>query len=119
MMIRLKTVKIIAITVFIIHLKGCHVQLVASAYNFNRKKSYWFAICILSYGSTVLFAVGTNNIYIHHRTKNINKKLTCGSCFLRHQKVHSGDRKSTRLNSSHVKISYAVFCLKKKIIQLP
>src|SRR5690606_42061333 len=29
--------------------------------------------------------------------------------------VESGDRKSTRLNSSHVKISYAVFCLKKKI----
>src|SRR5690606_41936659 len=28
---------------------------------------------------------------------------------------HRGrDRKSTRLNSSHVKISYAVFCLKKK-----
>src|SRR5690625_6775407 len=26
------------------------------------------------------------------------------------------DRKSTRLNSSHVAISYAVFCLKKKII---
>src|SRR5690606_5076397 len=26
----------------------------------------------------------------------------------------NGDRKSTRLNSSHVKISYAVFCLKKK-----
>src|SRR5690606_40636284 len=29
------------------------------------------------------------------------------------QGCHS-DRKSTRLNSSHVKISYAVFCLKKK-----
>src|SRR5207302_7340225 len=29
-------------------------------------------------------------------------------------RVSSGDRKSTRLNSSHVKISYAVFCLKKK-----
>src|SRR5436309_10821801 len=27
---------------------------------------------------------------------------------------HGRDRKSTRLNSSHVKISYAVFCLKKK-----
>src|SRR5690554_7039475 len=26
------------------------------------------------------------------------------------------DRKSTRLNSSHVRISYAVFCLKKKIL---
>src|SRR2546430_11863481 len=29
-------------------------------------------------------------------------------------KVAAGDRKSTRLNSSHSQISYAVFCLKKK-----
>src|SRR5690606_25145234 len=29
------------------------------------------------------------------------------------------DRKSTRLNSSHVKISYAVFCLKKKTSRQP
>src|SRR3712207_6896532 len=28
--------------------------------------------------------------------------------------VGDGDRKSTRLNSSHANISYAVFCLKKK-----
>src|SRR5690242_21214349 len=28
--------------------------------------------------------------------------------------VRSADRKSTRLNSSHMSISYAVFCLKKK-----
>src|SRR3989442_2361431 len=28
--------------------------------------------------------------------------------------LQSQDRKSTRLNSSHVRISYAVFCLKKK-----
>src|SRR3989442_6145009 len=28
--------------------------------------------------------------------------------------MNYGDRKSTRLNSSHVRISYAVFCLKKK-----
>src|SRR2546430_10119694 len=32
--------------------------------------------------------------------------------------VHEIDRKSTRLNSSHSQISYAVFCLKKKIITL-
>src|SRR5690606_39418989 len=31
-----------------------------------------------------------------------------------HQIREQKDRKSTRLNSSHVKISYAVFCLKKK-----
>src|ERR1039458_9649367 len=29
-----------------------------------------------------------------------------------------GDRKSTRLNSSHLGISYAVFCLKKKKVQI-
>src|SRR5699024_12114583 len=33
---------------------------------------------------------------------------------LRQAFVMSEDRKSTRLNSSHVSISYAVFCLKKK-----
>src|SRR5690606_40718552 len=31
-----------------------------------------------------------------------------------HRRAECTDRKSTRLNSSHVKISYAVFCLKKK-----
>src|SRR2546427_2139147 len=31
-----------------------------------------------------------------------------------HVWFHSRDRKSTRLNSSHSQISYAVFCLKKK-----
>src|SRR5256885_9513868 len=32
----------------------------------------------------------------------------------RHVGGRAGDRKSTRLNSSHLVISYAVFCLKKK-----
>src|SRR2546430_6004027 len=31
-----------------------------------------------------------------------------------HHRLHQRDRKSTRLNSSHSQISYAVFCLKKK-----
>src|SRR2546427_2176552 len=34
--------------------------------------------------------------------------------FLRHVNARPQDRKSTRLNSSHSQISYAVFCLKKK-----
>src|SRR2546427_3768339 len=34
-------------------------------------------------------------------------------------KVRSIDRKSTRLNSSHSQISYAVFCLKKKNKSVP
>src|SRR5690606_19294755 len=43
--------------------------------------------------------------------------LTSGTELLREHvngRVLGLDRKSTRLNSSHVKISYAVFCLKKK-----
>src|SRR5256885_10788809 len=43
-------------------------------------------------------------------------KKRCGA-----QRVRAGsrDRKSTRLNSSHLVISYAVFCLKKKKQQQP
>src|SRR5690606_40591511 len=36
------------------------------------------------------------------------------TAYLKRQQEQVLDRKSTRLNSSHVKISYAVFCLKKK-----
>src|SRR5207302_10453288 len=38
----------------------------------------------------------------------------CPDVKLGRRKINHQDRKSTRLNSSHVKISYAVFCLKKK-----
>src|SRR5215204_6118623 len=38
-----------------------------------------------------------------------------GECTQRHPRLARQDRKSTRLNSSHTVISYAVFCLKKKM----
>src|SRR5690349_23642320 len=41
---------------------------------------------------------------------SINSSITWGCC----GSSQAVDRKSTRLNSSHVEISYAVFCLKKK-----
>src|SRR5690606_39511211 len=37
------------------------------------------------------------------------------ACMSTYRMSIARDRKSTRLNSSHVKISYAVFCLKKQI----
>src|SRR5690625_5366196 len=46
-------------------------------------------------------------VYTHDDTDHIHNHIVINS-----------DRKSTRLNSSHVAISYAVFCLKKKK-QLP
>src|SRR3989442_11063261 len=39
-------------------------------------------------------------------------------CHWSKRNAGQGDRKSTRLNSSHVRISYAVFCLKKKNISV-
>src|SRR5690606_40425216 len=42
----------------------------------------------------------------------LSRRLKMASCF--GPTLRRRDRKSTRLNSSHVKISYAVFCLKKK-----
>src|SRR5690348_18178800 len=59
--------------------------------------------------------------YIDRRLKRIIKKATAGQAAARFQsalemrraleRIHFADRKSTRLNSSHPSISYAVFCL--------
>src|SRR5256885_5765187 len=51
------------------------------------------------------------------RGAGTNRKV---SSIVRHRSapVKTQDRKSTRLNSSHLVISYAVFCLKKKIADI-
>src|SRR5215471_21122066 len=51
---------------------------------------------------TTLFRSGSSN------------KSRAGDSARQEWKCRFPDRKSTRLNSSHVEISYAVFCLKKK-----
>src|SRR5207249_5998791 len=45
---------------------------------------------------------------------SIARELGLRKIVARMASEQQGDRKSTRLNSSHVSISYAVFCLKKK-----
>src|SRR5690554_7037427 len=62
-------------------------------------------------GDVVLFHRGSQELG-NARTFRIDYLL--GQVEAQH--VHE-DRKSTRLNSSHVRISYAVFCLKKKKIK--
>src|SRR5258705_10113821 len=51
-----------------------------------------------------------NNLVCTARTCRLSFRLRRRSC----SSVGATDRKSTRLNSSHLGISYAVFCLKKK-----
>src|SRR5207302_10349321 len=48
------------------------------------------------------------------RSEGLGAGSATGRSYLLRKNPAPGDRKSTRLNSSHVKISYAVFCLKKK-----
>src|SRR5690625_5506282 len=55
------------------------------------------AVCMVNYAR--LAGVGINEIWYYEGE---------------HCETYTQDRKSTRLNSSHVAISYAVFCLKKK-----
>src|SRR5947208_12983221 len=59
---------------------------------------------------STLFPYTTLFRSILHESELPKKYVTMSTCFRR----EAGDRKSTRLNSSHQIISYAVFCLKKK-----
>src|SRR2546427_1665516 len=54
------------------------------------------------------------------RTPVFQDAHQCPTCEMRRDAVlvRKRDRKSTRLNSSHSQISYAVFCLKKKKLRL-
>src|SRR2546430_12992614 len=53
----------------------------------------------------------------HHENDDARCLFSSDKCEHAHslRAAGAGDRKSTRLNSSHSQISYAVFCLKKKI----
>src|SRR5438445_7516949 len=65
---------------------------------------------------------------VHHKgteMANSTRLAARATCFAQRSGTSStiaaattGDRKSTRLNSSHANISYAVFCLKKKKVTL-
>src|SRR5699024_11658093 len=69
--------------------------------------------------TVILFILITSS---HEEKLDQHQYDTDGQCTVRHvedweiiaENQHVKDRKSTRLNSSHVSISYAVFCLKKK-----
>src|SRR5690625_1392366 len=72
----------------------------------NRRGSPFFNYALLVYSST---SASTSSVSAHSTADSASCSM---SVFLRLEICL--DRKSTRLNSSHVAISYAVFCLKKK-----
>src|SRR5690554_7700376 len=72
------------------------------------------AIMESRYGSRASVKFIPTNFYQEFFIKDVQIQLFSAGHVLGSAQVLMVDRKSTRLNSSHVRISYAVFCLKKK-----
>src|SRR5690349_24543425 len=90
---------------------------------FSNQQSYVNATISLGVDYVVYFSTFGSLYYIDNKKKYLLETGQVDKAVLRRDliKVISSlgigeviDRKSTRLNSSHVEISYAVFCLKKK-----
>src|SRR6266513_4208262 len=78
----------------------------------NHSKSTFLFLKIRRPPRSTLFPYTT--LFRSHPGRRARRRCGCSRRPRRNQRPRSGDRKSTRLNSSHVSILYAVFCLKKK-----
>src|SRR5690554_7379804 len=65
-------------------------------------------------GAASLSGAQNNTWQLTNTTNTLEDSRDNGFIFIGVNAANLLDRKSTRLNSSHVRISYAVFCLKKK-----
>src|SRR5690625_4574546 len=111
--------------------KQCSYSTISSSNNFLSKFKCSFTVCfrvfnhlhtLTRYDHIPILAFGCWNKFtqIFHtlliRQHHLLDQVFCQFHLFSSRRQHrKGDRKSTRLNSSHVAISYAVFCLKKKI----
>src|SRR5258708_25724904 len=73
-----------------------------------------FQKTLLSKRSMKIISLISSAMILHELKVLIHHLLTSDPLMVRLTYLQHGDRKSTRLNSSHQIISYAVFCLKKK-----
>src|SRR3712207_3293894 len=69
------------------------------------------AVALVAFG---LFRFARPRAHPRWTRMRVNRRELTWWSFLMSSAHGAGDRKSTRLNSSHANISYAVFCLKKK-----
>src|SRR5207249_7564762 len=87
----------------------------------QQSKSVWKSLCGIQYYRMFMIRRGTVPSFTPHLSSALiacalTAAILCGGSLL--AMYLEEDRKSTRLNSSHVSISYAVFCLKKKKLLL-
>src|SRR5581483_12058633 len=79
----------------------------------NSLKLFYFTL-VFFFNDTATTEIYT--LSLHDALPICSGPADCRACRRRtvRQSLRRADRKSTRLNSSHANISYAVFCLKKK-----
>src|SRR5438270_5798229 len=78
---------------------------------YHSDPAYWYTFFFNATATTDIYTLSLHDaLPISVYSSRLNWNFFPGACRL---KVRT-DRKSTRLNSSHSQISYAVFCLKKK-----
>src|SRR5690606_12416195 len=100
--------------------KSSVINLLSRFYDINKGEICVDGVNIQEYDLAMLrknIGVVLQDVFLFSDT--IEQNITLGNSSITQEQVMYaaelvGDRKSTRLNSSHVKISYAVFCLKKK-----
>src|SRR5690606_40705078 len=73
-----------------------------------------FHVCVISGGNNEGVRLRLEGLGITDVFLGVQNKIEQLNQYIEKQQIDLKDRKSTRLNSSHVKISYAVFCLIKK-----
>src|SRR5262245_63719017 len=73
--------------------------------------NFWFAVSGLC--ALVIFYLCNLRIMVLFPAISVHRHASSASTLI-YPQITQIDRKSTRLNSSHLGISYAVFCLKKK-----
>src|SRR5436190_14892948 len=81
----------------------------------SRRRALAFACSCFAAGSLAISAVADDKPALAEPPQSVETRhsVTLGNHSLDYRAI-AEDRKSTRLNSSHTVISYAVFCLKKK-----
>src|SRR2546427_10151472 len=97
----------------VLHITYCHYI------QFCQHPLYYFFFFFNDTATTEIYTLSLHDaLPISDRRLELRRHLHLGYWFPVQREYPSGsgkqDRKSTRLNSSHSQISYAVFCLKKK-----
>src|SRR5437773_9208046 len=92
-------------------LSPAHLTLILSSYSLRATFVFFF---FNDTATPEIYTLSLTTLFRSPRARRLGRDRGRRRALDRRQPPAARDRKSTRLNSSHITISYAVFCLKKK-----